>query len=798
MQVHYGSADGTSYGSAGVDADLGLDVGDPSPDPKDPANKNAVTLSWTVPTSPGGALNTQTTGYLVKYRCLDEEGNALTPWLTYLSGSSQDLGGSSVNPSLLVDNLPNSVKDSTGTGRDVTSYDFEVTAQETVLPAVTDMDQASPTFGQLIARPVSLIGGGGLDGKGSEVILGEYLNDVGTNLSKVREVLINNPTGTIETPAPWNLTSVRNFSFFPTYQDGKGGNDLLVAPYINDASGSDFTAYQNFQGVPTPVTFSGLNTLVGGTGSDTFVVSNGGTTLDTDPASPTFGQLIAQPIIRDGIVTTGAYDQVIEFAPSAGEENLIISNIKYLTLSDTDVSQGKFISRAWTSGGSYLEGQYVAGNRLDNTLTGYGSGDTLMGGVGRDAITGSGILIGGSAYGLDSIAGAMLDYYGVTPDNNLGAGGTGFTPKGALLQKDSIYRDTDPVPPGVNGPGSADLSQYWLNGNGQYDPMRNSDTLVGSGTLDGGAGADSMVGGAGNDTFYVSGAGDTIRGGGGNDTAVFTGSDVFWSGLPDSTTTPLAYTINSSISNLELQNGSPIARIGTGNATSIGNQSGSDLGRETGSNEIVGNQYDNTLDGGGVGGGSGTGVGVDTLTGSAGADVFVIGAANYTNSSKNSVAELGGLTVFNQLVPIGTRYTVNQNATDADYAVITDFNADEDYIVLGDPSGYLIGAAPSSFGTGNIVGTTAISQTHFGIYSWEGGNSMPNLVAEVNYTGPALNLTVLASTDMGQVTGEPDEVGGNTFVAGFLVDPPAAFSNFAGMGAMYRLDQSNLADRILI
>ena len=769
MQVHYGSADGTSYGSAGVDADLGLDVGDPSPDPKDPANKNAVTLSWTVPTSPGGALNTQTTGYLVKYRCLDEEGNALTPWLTYLSGSSQDLGGSSVNPSLLVDNLPNSVKDSTGTGRDVTSYDFQVTAQETVLPAVTDMDPASPTFGQLIARPVSLIGGGGLDGNGSEVILGEYLNDVGTNLSKVREVLINNPTGTIETPAPWSLTSGRNFSFFPTYQDGKGGNDLLVAPYINDASGSDFTAYQNFQGVPTAVTFSGLNTLVGGTGSDTFVVSNGGTTLDT----------------LNGIVTTGAYDQVIEFAPSAGEENLIISDIEYLTLSDTDISQGKFISQAWTSGNSAFGGQYLAGNRLDNTLTGYGSTDILMGGVGRDFITGRGLLIGGSAYGLDSIAGAMLDYYGVTPDNNLGAGGTGFTPRNPLRQKDSIYRDTDPVPPGVNGPGSADLSQYWLNGNGQYDPMRNSDTLVGSGTLDGGAGADSMVGGAGNDDFYVSGAGDTIRGGGGNDTAVFTGSDIFWSGLPDSTTTPLSYGINPSISNLKLQDGSPIARIGTGNSTSTGNQSGSNLGRETGSNKIVGNEYDNILDGGGVG------VGVDTLEGGEGSNTFVI--TSYIGSERNASAKYS-----NPNILVAT-YNITQYATDADYAYISDFNETDKLDLVGDNSSYLIGSAPSGFSLNNIKGGDALtdSSTTFGIY-FAPDTSTPNLVAVINCVGGMRLGENLAYQSFGgiNVDGTNGNLGGEALTPG-LPSGNVTGLNYLGVGAMYKLDGSDFGNKVI-
>jgi hypothetical protein len=379
----------------------------------------------------------------------------------------------------------------------------------------------------------------------------------------------------------------------------------------------------------------------------------------------------------------------------------------------------------------------------------------------------------------------MLDYYGVTPENNLGAGGTGFTPRNPLRQKDSIYRDTDPVPPGVNGPGSADLSQYWLNGNGQYDPMRNSDTLVGSGTLDGGAGADSMVGGAGNDDFYVSGAGDTIRGGGGNDTAVFTGSDIFWSGLPDSTTTPLSYGINPSISNLKLQDGSPIARIGTGNSTSTGNQSGSNLGRETGSNKIVGNEYDNILDGGGVG------VGVDTLEGGEGSNTFVI--TSYIGSERNASAKYS-----NPNILVAT-YNITQYATDADYAYISDFNETDKLDLVGDNSSYLIGSAPSGFSLNNIKGGDALtdSSTTFGIY-FAPDTSTPNLVAVINCVGGMRLGENLAYQSFGgiNVDGTNGNLGGEALTPG-LPSGNVTGLNYLGVGAMYKLDGSDFGNKVI-
>jgi len=303
MQVTYGVSDGTVYGSDNVsDASLPLTVGSFTPDPKNPG-KQAVTLSWTTPLDPDGNPVGQTMGYVVNYQIVatDPDGNILssTPYLTYLRGTSQDLNGTSENPRLLVNNLSQSFTDPyTGitynSSNSTISYNFKVTAQETVLPAYTDAD------GNLIGKPVSLFGG-----QGNDVLYGDLLDNLGSQISNTRPVLTNNPVnpldpGTIPTPAPWR-PSANWSSLFPTYLDGGlGGDDLLIAPVIGKlsdfltGSGEDFHLLRDTSTrVPIPVTYRGINTLVGGFGSDTFAVSNGGTTIDTS----------------NGIVTTGAYDR---------------------------------------------------------------------------------------------------------------------------------------------------------------------------------------------------------------------------------------------------------------------------------------------------------------------------------------------------------------------------------------------------------------------------------------------------------------------------------------------------------
>ena len=745
MQIQYGISDGTVYGSTVVS---GTDGGTPPTtitgsnlpltaaplssyvDPTTKQVRNQTTLTWTTPLDPNGKTVGQTLGYVVQYQCqyTDADGNTVdSPWLTYLNGTSQDLAGTSVHPTLTVDNLPTTVTDGyTSASYKVTGYQFKVTAQETVLPASTDTDPNSPTFGQLIPTPVTLVGGDGNDVLYSGL---PYLkqDSNGSSISQLsgnRPVLNNNPIdplppGGIPVPGPWLLTTTSTEAYYPSYLDAGNGNNLLFSWAINPngigyGSGEDFTSYEYINGEPQAVTYSGLNTMVGGSGSDTFLVSNGGTDL----------------IVDKGVVTTSPYDEVIKginLDPTI--HNLIISRVPYLSLSDTTVSQGKFIDQAW----AWYNGQYISGNRLNNTLSAFSGGDTLLGGLGNDSLytSGGSTLIGGNEYGLDSIGAAIIDY-----KNG---------------QKASIYRDTDPVPVTPNGPGTADPSQYGFGNSDTLNASASTDSVKGACVLDGGRGNDLMIGGAGTDTLYVSsynfnatanntehnsaisandivvggGSGvNTLTGAGVGDWIVYTGSDLYWSGLQNSTTAFVGYSLDSlgdssggqSISNIKLQDGDPIARYANGNFNSTGNQIGAK--GQIGSNILIGNEFGAILDGKGVGGldslgvpnGNGTGIGLDSLVGHAtggfsnsSADTFMIGGY-YTGSSADK--PISNLDVYGTGI-IG----ITAANTDEDYAVIDATASSVDSlngasgatISLGAGT-YVIGAAPSSFGQNNLNG----------------------------------------------------------------------------------------------
>jgi hypothetical protein len=183
--------------------------------------------------------------------------------------------------------------------------------------------------------------------------------------------------------------------------------------------------------------------------------------------------------------------------------------------------------------------------------------------------------------------------------------------------------------------------------------------------------------------------------------------------------------------------GAPTARDATGNRTSTGTDNGE------GSNLIVGNEFDNILDGNGVGGQNETGTGIDTLTGDGGqsvlqgSDNFIIGS-HYRDSSSN---------VWNVSIISSEKDTLTGNYThewdknasaykDFDFVIITDFDASDNLELAGTAAEYSIGNLPSNLtAPGGSVGTkgTPLSNTAFGIYYTGAnyGDTNPNLVAVI-------------------------------------------------------------------
>jgi hypothetical protein len=328
-----------------------------------------------------------------------------------------------------------------------------------------------------------------------------------------------------------------------------------------------------------------------------------------------------------------------------------------------------------------------------------------------------------------------------------------------------------------------------------------------------------------------SGYGDVVVGNGGNDTICFTGSDLWWSGNQtpfqtnplDSNSTlptyqaPLTYFLSKdgdaqggqSISNVVLQAGAVNAFGAYGNVVSTGNQHKGNLGNaELGSNKLIGNQFANYLNGGGVGGDGSAGYGVDTLTGGGGSDTFVVGG-NYRLSTQDVAATY--TTAQSQTTPVVNTYTTSSDkaATDADYVTITDFatSGSTDILSLkGTIAGYAIGTAPSSFTQHNIPGGTLgsanasdpnynplFNPTHFGLY-YINGTALPNLVAEITVNSPITfgsNLVVATQTVNG-TTG----FGGTSFAwtTGTSSDLNNGGLNYLGFGAMYDLSATSFKD----
>ena len=168
--------------------------------------------------------------------------------------------------------------------------------------------------------------------------------------------------------------------------------------------------------------------------------------------------------------------------------------------------------------GTALGGQTLTGNALDNVIAGNGGNDTLDGGAGNDTLIGgtgddtmSGglgddIIVGGA--GADALTGGPgNDTYVV---DNVGDVVVGTRRPGHRIVQSSIElhargRCREPDPDrraGIDGTGDGDANSSPATA--PRIPCRSRRQR----TLDGGVGADTMLGGLGNDMYFVDNASD--------------------------------------------------------------------------------------------------------------------------------------------------------------------------------------------------------------------------------------------------------------------------------------------------
>lgn len=327
---------------------------------------------------------------------------------------------------------------------------------------------------------------------------------------------------------------------------------------------------------------SGNNTLDGGSGADTLIGGGGNDTFVVDSSSDS--------------VTGGTGTDTVS------------SNVTW--------TAGAEIENLTLTGSSTING---TGNGLDNTLTGNSAVNTLTGGGGNDTyvISNSGaVIIEATSGGTDTVQSTVTYTLSSTQEiENLTLTG-GSTINGTGNSLDNVLdgsqnsavnslsggsgNDTYIVGSGdvvVEGASAGiDTVQsslgYTLTSNVENLTLTGGFTVVATGnTLDnvitGNGAGSTLVGGTGNDTYYV-GASDTVS------ESASAGTDIVFSGLS-------AYTLTSNVEKLTL--------TGTGNFSGTGNSL---------NNVITGNSGDNTFDGG-----SGT----DTLIGGLGNDTYNVDSA---------------------------------------------------------------------------------------------------------------------------------------------------------------------------
>ena len=393
---------------------------------------------------------------------------------------------------------------------------------------------------------------------------------------------------------------------------GEGGDDILQG-----GDGDDLATGGR-----------GNDTLTGGAGNDTFMfdLGDGWDQIDNTGSDYGFGNSIKFGTgsgisyvrlfrdVDDLIVSYGDTDSISikdYFAAQASKEvdSILFSNGTGYSL----VDMVRYMPiNVVTSGTDYLGGSnrndILAGGDGNDQLYGFGGDDTLSGDADNDYLDGAfgnDYLDGGD--GADTLVGGMGDDTYVV--DNLGD-----------YVKEENGAGTDTVLLSITYPlggwRTDDLENFVLTGTAANDAYGTAfnNTLTGNSAdniLNGAMGADTMIGGGGNDTYVVDDIGDVVV-------------ENVGEGI-DTVESSLTYILPDNVENLTLSGFDAID--GTGNELSnvlFGNSA---------ANILYGAAGNDTLDGGG---------GTDTLIGGTGDDAYIIGHYIVAGSASNVVVESAG------------------------------------------------------------------------------------------------------------------------------------------------------------
>ncbi|WP_172329007.1 calcium-binding protein [Mangrovicoccus sp. HB161399] len=232
--------------------------------------------------------------------------------------------------------------------------------------------------------------------------------------------------------------------------------------------------------------FGGADYINGGIGQDSLTGGAGNDTLDG-----------------------GGGDDEADYGSDGGTQG-IVANLQTLTVRDTHGFTDRVFGITRLTGTKYADS--IQGGSFAATLAGGDGGDTILGGSGAEIVLGNfGFdLLGGGA-GADTIDGGFgqdtVSYAAET-------GGRGIVVDFEALTVIDTYGDTDQLKLVEMVEGSrygdlmrASIAGAWMNGGG------GADTLLGR------SGSDTLEGGDGNDTLTGHEGGDVFDGGAGNDAA---------------------------------------------------------------------------------------------------------------------------------------------------------------------------------------------------------------------------------------------------------------------------------------